>query len=503
MTLEQLAGQVLWCGWSETSTDPAVTTASGLNDHARWLLEDIEVGGIVLFPRNLGGAHEIAALVAELRRHGAGAPIIGVDQEGGRVARIALPGVTFPGNMALGVIDEPETTQAVHRALGEQLAALGIEVAFSPSLDVNNNPRNPVIGIRSFGECPEQVTRHGLAAMSGLQQAGLLPVIKHFPGHGDTDVDSHLALPVQTATRERLDAVELVPFRAALAAGAPAVMTTHIIFKELDPVLPSTLSPRIIQGLLRDELGFQGLVVTDCLEMQGITAHWSPEETAVLALKAGADMLVACHTWELQRRMHDAICHAVRSGDLPEARLVEAAGRIAAARQITTTVREQSSRPELVGAPQYRALEQDVARRGLQLWETREPAFGTMPDGPAGWSRQEPVTVSGAEMTSLKLAGILREHGFTVETLAPEAVTPERLRSASQLVWVVLPDEPFAGPTPPPIGEALASHPRAVTVACREPYVLDRYPGALRVAAWGPMTPNLEAVAAWLAGEGA
>jgi beta-N-acetylhexosaminidase len=226
MTLEALAGQLLWCGWGEApEPDPC-----SYNEHARTLVEEIGVGGLVLFTRNLGAPADIAELTDELRRHAALPPLIGIDQEGGRVSRLPLPGMVFPGNMALGLIDAPELTRTVMRTIGEQLAALGIDVDFAPSVDVNHNPRNPIIGVRSFGDDPERVTRHGLAAVAGFRDAGLLPVVKHFPGHGDTGEDSHLELPTLRIDRARLDQVELPPFVAAIRAGAPAVMSTHILF---------------------------------------------------------------------------------------------------------------------------------------------------------------------------------------------------------------------------------------------------------------------------------
>lgn len=358
MTPEQLAGQILWCGWGD-GEEPGPRT---LNEHARVLLEEVQVGGLVLFTRNLGTAAEIADLVTEVRKRSIVPPLIGMDQEGGRVCRLAVPGMTFPDNAALGGLDRIDATRDAARAIGEQLAALGIDVDFAPVLDVNNNPHNPVIGRRSFGDDPVLVARHGLAAVAGFRDSGVLPVVKHFPGHGDTDSDSHLELPVQPAPRARLNEVELVPFRAAIDAGAPAVMTSHILFQSIDPNLPATLSRAVLSGLLRGELGFDGLIVTDCLEMNGIALHWSPEEAAVLSVEAGADMLLVCHTLDTQRRMHRALCDAVRTGRLPERRLRESAERIAHARELTAAVRAATPRPELVSAPAYRELESRLFR---------------------------------------------------------------------------------------------------------------------------------------------
>lgn len=494
MTLEQLAGQLLWCGWGG---DPQADGPS-YDAHARRLVEEIGVGGVVLFDRNLRAPEQIAELTETLRAHAAEPLLIGIDQEGGRVNRLPLPGLTFSGNMALGALNDLDCTRAVARAIGEQLAALGVDVDFAPSLDVNNNPRNPIIGVRSFGEEAEHVARHGIASVRGFLEAGILPVVKHFPGHGDTSADSHLELPVQPADRARLDAVELLPFRAAFRAGAPAVMTTHIRFPALDPDLPATLSRPILTGMLRQELGFDGLVVTDCLEMRGIADHWGPEEAAILALEAGADMLLVCHTLETQLRMRDAIVAAVRSGRLPEERLRDAHRRLDAARAQTAGVRDRRRRPECVGAQVYRELEDRVARETLHL------CTGASVDALSPWDAAEPVIVSGAEAVTGLMARSLRDEGFIDVRACPWGdVSRSDLGSGSQLLWIALPDAPFPGGTPPTeVRELLAGHRRAVVVSAREPYLLEYYPEQMaRLCAWASTAPQFRAVARFLAGK--
>jgi beta-N-acetylhexosaminidase len=489
MTLEALAGQLLWCGWGEApEPDPC-----SYNEHARTLVEEIGVGGLVLFTRNLGAPADIAELTDELRRHAALPPLIGIDQEGGRVSRLPLPGMVFPGNMALGLIDAPELTRTVMRTIGEQLAALGIDVDFAPSVDVNHNPRNPIIGVRSFGDDPERVTRHGLAAVAGFRDAGLLPVVKHFPGHGDTGEDSHLELPTLRIDRARLDQVELPPFVAAIRAGAPAVMSTHILFPALDPELPSTLSPRILTGLLREELGFDGLVVTDCLEMKGIADHWGPEEAAVLALEAGVDMLLVCHTLETQLRMHRAVCEAVRTGRLSEERLRQSAARVQRVRELVAGVRQAKRRPELVSAKAYRELEDRVADDALAL-------VGEAPQPWTPFDLSRPVHVGGAPALAEELARQLQAHGLNACILGSGSEPPA---DAVQGVWITLPHEPDADGRPSPgTLHWLRERDRAVVVAAREPYCLAHYPAELpRIAAWGPLPIHLRAVARALAGQ--
>jgi beta-N-acetylhexosaminidase len=332
-----------------------------------------------------------------------------------------------------------------------------------------------------------------VAAAEGFREAGVLPVLKHFPGHGDTGADSHHELPVQPAERSRLDRVELVPFRAALAAGAPAVMTTHILFPALDPELPATLSRPILTGLLREELGFDGLVCTDCLEMRGIADHWGPEEAAVLALRAGADVLLVCHTRETQVRMRDALCRAVREGRLSEDRIGESVRRVGRVRELTAGVREQPPNPGLVSAERYRELEARVSEASLRLL----PGSRTL----EGWTRADPVVVSGAAWPARALAGTLAARGWTARPLPWDETLAARIADpGTQLVWMALPDEPFPGGRPAEAAaRLLADHPRRLVVAAREPYCLDRYPAQVpRLAAWGSQPPHLEALARWL-----
>src|ERR671935_2494636 len=286
-----------------------------------WLREWIErgLGGVVLFSRNVSSPEQVAALTGELR-----GLLVVIDEEGGDVTRLEHErGSSYPGNFALGVVDDVALTEQVGAAIGADLAAVGVNLNFAPVADVNTNPRNPVIGIRSFGSEPELVARHVGAFVTGMQGAGVAACAKHFPGHGDTEVDSHLDLPT---VRGDL-AAALRPFRAAIEAGVRAIMTAHIRVPELDDV-PATLSRRILHDLLREELGFTGLVVTDALDMKGVTATVGIE-AAPRALAAGADALClgAGLGPEPIERVHRSIVEAVSRGRLPEERLAQAARR--------------------------------------------------------------------------------------------------------------------------------------------------------------------------------
>jgi beta-N-acetylhexosaminidase len=293
-----------------------------------WIRHWVErgLGGIVLFADNVRDAEQVGALTGELR---GGRPelVVAIDEEGGDVTRLeAGSGSSYPGNLALGSVDDVELTRGVAGAIAGELAAVGVTLNLAPVADVNSNPRNPVIGVRSFGSEPELVARHVAAFVAGTQERGVVACAKHFPGHGDTTADSHLELPVVQDSREELLAGPLVPFRAAVEGGVGAVMTAHVLVRALDAV-PATLSETIVGGLLRGELGFRGAVISDALEMRAIAGTVGFEEGAVLALAAGVDALCIGHQvdHELIERVHGAVVEAVGSGRLPAERLAGAA----------------------------------------------------------------------------------------------------------------------------------------------------------------------------------
>ncbi|MFG2062975.1 glycoside hydrolase family 3 protein [Micromonospora sp. NPDC048871] len=289
------------------------------------------LGSVVLFSRNVVDPEQVSALTAALRAERPEV-IVAIDEEAGDVTRIEwVRGSSRPGNLALGMVDDPALTEEVARDLGAELAAAGVTLNYAPDADVNSNPDNPVIGVRSFGADAALVSRHTTAWVRGLQSSGVAACAKHFPGHGDTHVDSHHDLPRITADRARLAAVELAPFRAAVAAGVQAVMTGHLLVPALDPQLPATLSSRILGGLLREELGFQGVVVTDGMEMRAVSGRYGLPGAVVRALAAGADAICVGgeHADEqVVDQLREAIVGAVVSGELPEERLAEAAKRV-------------------------------------------------------------------------------------------------------------------------------------------------------------------------------
>jgi beta-N-acetylhexosaminidase len=335
----------------------------------RWLLERLEggLGGVCLFAGNVASREQVAELVAALR---AVRPdvVVALDEEGGDVTRLhAAGGSPHAGAATLGAADDVALTCAVGSAIGAELAAVGVDVDLAPCLDVNSDPANPVIGVRSFGADPDLVARHGVAFVEGLRSAGIGACAKHFPGHGDTSVDSHLDLPAIRASRHLLEGRELVPFRAAIQAGVAAVMPSHLLVPALDDE-PASVSRRILVEVLRGELGFAGAIVTDALDMRGICREGGIAAATVRALAAGADLccLGAVIGEAELAAVHRAVVGAVARGALDEGRLAEAASRAAG-------LRARRSAPVTRGSGSTAASDH-AARRALQVEGTlREP----------------------------------------------------------------------------------------------------------------------------------
>jgi beta-N-acetylhexosaminidase len=295
-----------------------------------WVLRHVAdgLGSVCLYGRNVTSPEQLARLCEALHAENPQL-VIAIDEEGGDVTRLeAQTGSSYPGNLALGVVGQPELTRSVARAIGLELAQAGVDLDLAPVADVNSNPANPVIGVRSFGSDPAAVARQTAAWMEGLQSAGVGACLKHFPGHGDTSVDSHLALPI-AADDPHTGA--LLPFQAGIAAGARAVMSAHIVVPDLDGV-PGTISPAVMTALLRGELGFDGLAVSDGIEMRAISDGVGILEGAVRALAAGCDLLCiggGLADEEIVVSLREAIAQATRSGRIGEERLAEAASRVA------------------------------------------------------------------------------------------------------------------------------------------------------------------------------
>ncbi len=315
-----------------------------------WLRQRLHegLGGVCLFARNIADHDQLTALNAEILAANPRA-VIALDEEGGDVTRLyADVGSPWPGNAVLGRLDDPDLTAAVAADVGWALRRTGCTLTFAPDVDVNSDPDNPVIGVRSFSPDAEQAARHGAAWVRGVQGTGIGATAKHFPGHGDTVTDSHLALPVVDRSPDGLRERELVPFVAAVESGVVAVMTSHILLPQLDPDAPATFSRRIATGLLRDELGFAGVLVTDALDMAGAASPGGLPQSAVRALEAGCDLL--CLGNDSTDAQVEAIVRAVEAavadGSLPAARVDEAVGRVHAMADALTASRAEVEVPD-------------------------------------------------------------------------------------------------------------------------------------------------------------
>jgi len=378
MTLEQKVGQLLHVGiHGKTLTAPTETE-----------LRERHVGGVILFAANMGSPEDLVSLTDSLQKvagEADGIPLfISTDQEGGRVLRVDERSTRqFPGSMALGQTGNEEYAYDVGFTTGFELRKIGINFVLAPDLDVNNNPDNPVINTRSLGSKPELVARMGSALLRGMNDSLSMAVIKHFPGHGDTNTDSHKALPRITKSLEDLEKCEMVPFRRAIAEGAPAVMSAHIIFEKLDPINPATLSPTILKGFLREKLGFQGLILTDGMEMHAISRNYGYAQAAKLAFKAGAEVILLTGERGVPSVMYQSLLEGFQSGELDKAELDRAVRK-----QILLKIRRGlfqkyrirsdalASLNDVLGEKEkhaaeiYAAISEKYSRRGSTLNET-------------------------------------------------------------------------------------------------------------------------------------
>ncbi|MFO8071716.1 MAG: beta-N-acetylhexosaminidase [Polyangia bacterium] len=300
-----LAGRLILAGFDGTA----------LPDRIARDLERGALAGIVLFSRNVESPAQVRRLTDEARRAAGGspAPIVAVDQEGGRVVRLRDPLTVLPPARTLGAIDDPELTELAGRLVGAELRAVGFTLDLAPVLDVDTNPDSPVIGDRSYGASPAAVMRHGLAFARGLKDGGVLPCAKHFPGHGRAAVDSHLSLPRVDCDRESLEAVELEPFCAWCRTGLGPVMIAHAVYPAFDPEGPATASRSVVRGELRERLRFGGAVLSDDLEMGAVGESGGPAAVAVRALAAGVDGMLVCRSAEVLDEVRDGLARALSS----------------------------------------------------------------------------------------------------------------------------------------------------------------------------------------------
>lgn len=503
MSLEQKIAQVMAVGFDGVEAPPELLD---------WVARGL--GGVVFFARNIESPRQVANLCNQLQSAAlaSGSPglMLAVDQEGGRVARLTEDhGFTeFPSAMALGATGDPENARLAARAIAREMKAAGLNADFAPVLDVNNNAANPVIGTRSFSDDPQVVADFGCAFTAGLQQEGVLAFGKHFPGHGDTAQDSHFTLPVVPHSLERLEAVEFVPFRAAVRAGVGAIMSTHINFPAVEPGgLPGTLSPRVMTGLIRGDFGFTGLLATDSLEMGALGAAGFPApKAAAAALAAGADLLLFNHDDEMHRKALAEVTALVRDGRITVTRLENAARRVLEAKarfgMLDPLLADPDEAVRVCASPDHRRLSRALAAQALQQ---RQRGQAALPLRSA-----LVIEIPGAE-------GLAARMGFSA---LPAPADPDR--AAVQAIvtavgsWAAA-HHSSASPAAlvVPLLDAAARHPgqRAlldalqrlglplVAAALRGPADLAELPGDVTsLAVYGSNPPALDALASYLMG---
>ncbi|MFE4197883.1 glycoside hydrolase family 3 protein [Paenarthrobacter sp. NPDC056912] len=494
MTLDEKIGQMTWTHVYGSSADDTSMAASnqdryGVNTPAE-VVAKYNLGGVLYFAwsGNTNNPQQVAGLSNGLQRvatgeDGSGIPLaVTIDQEGGLVARIGAPATVLPGNMALGAAADRDLARAQGEILGSEMRAMGINVDFAPVLDLNSNPDNPVIGIRSMGEDPGLVSTLGVAQIEGMQAHSVGAAAKHFPGHGDTSVDSHYGLPTVTYDRATLNK-HLEPFKAAIGAGVDMVMTAHIIVEAIDPDMPGTLSHKVLTGLLRDELGFRGLVTTDALDMAAMAAEWPQEEIAVKAIQAGTDILLNSPDVDAS---FAGVRDAVKSGEITEARLDESVRRILEWKVkrgvFTQPLADPGSVNKLVGTAENLATADLISDHAVTLLRNKDRVLPLA----SGSS----VLMVGAGSGRPELAGpTFKEQGFAVTEdyengASPSAAYRARAVAAAGNVDAVV----FASYNATSnaaqqqmVAELAATGTPVIVVATRNPYDVSVFPGAAAV----------------------
>lgn len=446
MSMEEKVGQMLMPDF-RTWKGQNVTV---MNNEIAKLVKDYHLGGVILFRENTVTADQTTKLVSAYQnaaeKYGL---LISIDQEGGIVTRLQT-GTDMPGNMALGATRSEETAEKVGKAIGEELNALGINMNFGPVLDVNNNPDNPVIGVRSFGEDPELVGKLGNAYIKGLHETGTAATAKHFPGHGDTAVDSHIGLSEVPHDIDRLKKVELYPFQQAMDAGIDAIMTAHVTFPKIDDTkaiskkdgteiaVPATLSHKVLTGLMREDMGFKGVIVTDAMNMGAISEHFGPVDAAIRAVKAGADILLMPVGIEA---VANGIYEAVNSGDISEDRLEQSVERVLTLKLNRSIVKAEVEKSldekvvnalQVVGSPEHKAIEKEAAEKSITLVKNDAVL-------PLNVSPEEKIVVVGGSGFSINLlaAEIKKHHPSAVYINASGPLNAAQLAQVQGAKYII------------------------------------------------------------------
>ena len=505
MTVEQKVGQLFMVYFRGPS----------LSDELRRMIEEYHIGGIVLFAiaGNIESTAQVATLINDAQatavQSGAQVPLfVSVDQEGGPVVRLTEGFTVFPSQMAVGATGSITQAQRMATITAQELKALGFNMNLVPVLDVNNNPDNPVIGLRSFGSSPEAVAALGTAVINEYAAQGMVVTAKHFPGHGDTAVDSHYGLPVVPHDRAHLDAVEFPPFRAAIAAGVPAIMTAHVLFPAIDPGegRPATLSSLVLDGLLRQEMGFDGLIVTDSLSMGALANLVGTTDAAQLAFRAGADLLAygadVSHSPQESLAAYARLLSLVQSGEISEERVDESVRRILSVKEAYGLLDWQpvdvDAAVAQTGTAEHRAVAQEIAEQSITVVRD-EDSLLPLAEG-------EPVLVVwpaeagdlGAALAACHRDVILRPVGSSPNATEIEQVLAD---AASVSKVVVGTYNARRYPAQAALVNALAGR-SLIVAALSQPYDLMAFPSVSSYAAgYGTQPVSLSALARVLCGE--
>jgi beta-N-acetylhexosaminidase len=486
MTLEEKVGQMFYTyGYGQTvdDSDPAMVQANqdtyGV-DNLEQLIDRYHLGGVIYFAwsNNVNNPEQVAALSNGVQRVMQEQPaqipaLISTDQEQGVVVRIGEPATQFPGNMALGAARDPRYARRAAVITGEELRAMGVNQNMAPVADVNVNPENPVIGVRSFSSDPDLVEQLTQAQVDGYQP-NVGATAKHFPGHGDTNVDSHTGLPVIDHTLEELNTIDLPPFQAAIDARTASIMTAHIVVPALDDSgRPATLSEPILGGLLRGEMGYNGVVVTDALNMEGVREMFGDDRVPIEAIKAGADMLLMPPEFDLA---YNAVLDAVEGGEISEARIDESVDRILRMKArlglFEDPFVDEAEIPEVVGTPRNLRVADRVTDKTVTLVENDA---GVLPLEPG--SGMNALVTGWGVTTTETLAGYIGERGLTTEVyetgLEPSAdqIAQAVARSEDKDIIVVTTNKAWAAIPQQDLVNALIDTGKPVVVlAVRDPY---------------------------------
>ncbi len=499
MTLEQKVGQIMLVGFDGTTLTPE------LRDD----LTQLHIGGVIFYDRNITSPQQVAQLNLDfqnlLQANGDPALFITIDQEGGIVARLKEDkGFTeFPGQMAIAATGSTDNARRIAQAISGELLALGFNMDLTPDLDVNNNPANPVIGVRSFGSDPARVAEYGVAFIEAMQGADVIAIGKHFPGHGDTGIDSHVALPTVPHDRARLEAVEFVPFKAAMKANVAGIMSAHITFPAIDPTpgLAATLSPKVLTDLLRGEMQYDGLVMTDELTMGAIAASGYPAPQAASAsLRAGADILLFQTGYTMHRQVYQMLLEHVQRGVIPLARLDEAVRRILIAKQrfgILANDRRPLTEGVQVGTRETRAISRDVAMQAVTLLRDNGNNLAKI-------AAQAPLqSLLVVETGAFGLGKSLGATTMQVKAQPTQSEIASVLKIAEDGRTVIVATSDVAkNPAQADLVSALLkAKVSTIVIAMRSPYDLLSFPDApTYLATYGSNPPMIEAVSVILTG---